>query len=143
MEPSVLDNGMTILLVEPDPDLRSAIDELLEVFGYGVVAVANLDQALVAYELADGSIDGLVVSAFMPRANGLDVIDAIESRGHALPSLLISVFAANDAMLQRMATASVDYLPVPFSPRSFELKLQRLLVHSRGSRASGTSINVE
>ncbi len=121
------DTETAILLVEPDPDLRSAIGELLEVLGHQILVASNLEQAVLLQQQLGERIDGLIVSAYMPHSTGLEVVDALCSSEQRIPSLLYSIFAPDQAIQQRMSTDAVDFLSLPFSPEIFKIKIQEVL----------------
>lgn len=117
---------MMVLLVEPDPDLRSALRELLEIFGYRVLATANGEHAVQCYAQNPARIDALVAAAFMPRITGIELVDALRKLGGPLPALLLSVFGADLSLQRRVSSGDVGFLSVPFTADSFKRKLNEI-----------------
>ncbi len=123
----VLKAGSTILLIEPAPYLRSAICELLEVFGYRVLTASNRETALQLCVQLQNEIDCLIVAAFMLNSTGLEVVDAIREAGYQAPALLYSVFEADQKILKRVTSGEVIFLPMPFSPGNFRCKIKEAI----------------
>lgn len=90
-----------ILLIEPDPDMREALSDLLEGSGYEVAGVSSQEQAL---ERLEGERFALVVGDLPKHQPGQEraEIEALRARAHAPVGLLTSsrqLFGADAAAL--------------------------------------------
>jgi CheY-like chemotaxis protein/anti-sigma regulatory factor (Ser/Thr protein kinase) len=90
-----------ILLVEDNPESRTAIRLQLIQLGMKVEAVGSAEAALAGLEAEGQGIDLLIVGARMPGASGLDLAECVRQRWPALPILITSGFA--DATIQAQA----------------------------------------
>ena len=123
-------NGMRILAVEDQEDLREMLIAVLEQQGAEVIGCAS---ALKAFEvLTSGtSIDAALFDITMPGEDGLALVcrwrlwESCRSPGH-LPVIALTALVASD-MQQRCAAAGFDhYLSKPFCPDVLFATLQRL-----------------
>ena len=78
----------TLVLVDDDTALRSALKFALELDGYRVQAFASAEDLLAA-ELPAANIC-LVVDENLPGMSGLDTVGALRARSQDLPALLIT-----------------------------------------------------
>ncbi len=115
-------NHKTILLVEDNPDLRTATEDLLATLGYEVIAARNTEQAL---EIARREpIDLVVVNAYPNQGSGLDTVDELRSNVPYLPALLVSGFGDDLGLRQRVMAGDVGFLTLPFSLDSLKAKIE-------------------
>jgi len=87
-------SGLTLLVVEDDPDSRDILHEVLRAAGALVSAAANVSAAL-AY-LKTARYDVVISDVAMPQRDGLDLIAAIRGatgpRGGKLPPIAVTGF---------------------------------------------------
>jgi two-component system, LuxR family, response regulator FixJ len=96
----------TVLLVDDDAAVRSALKFSLETEGF---AVRLYDKA--AALLADQSLPArgcLVVDLRMPGMDGLELIDALRARRIELPAILIISERASNQLRSRARRSGVD-----------------------------------
>ncbi len=81
--------GGTVLLVEDHPEVRKAMQEVLEGFGVQTTAVASVAEAREV--LDGGAVDLLLTDLQLPDGSGLDLIAGLrESRNPPIPAILMS-----------------------------------------------------
>jgi two-component system response regulator FixJ len=96
-------NGLgTVLIVDDDAAVRSALKFALEVEGFRVRLYAGSEAVLADLHLPRCGC--LVVDYRMPVIDGLQLIDALRDRDVALPAILITGRANNE--LRRLASRS-------------------------------------
>jgi PAS domain S-box-containing protein len=93
--PTVLLNGILVLLVEDDNDTRELLKTLIEKCGARVIAVRSVQEALEEVERA---IPDVIVSDIgMPSANGYDLIARIRAlqpeTGGRIPAIALTAYA--------------------------------------------------
>jgi len=116
----------TILLVEPDCDLRRAIREILEAFDYKVLVASSGDRAIESCFPDAHHIDGMVVASALPDLTGVELVDSLRALGRRVPALLLATIGADKTLEQRVASGDVDLLRVPFSAEVLRHKLQQM-----------------
>ncbi|WP_374110475.1 SpoIIE family protein phosphatase [Mycolicibacterium sp. F2034L] len=104
-----------VLLADDNADMRDYLTGLLAGAGYRVTAVGDGQQALEAIR---GDEPDLVISdVMMPRVDGLELLAALrtDSRTAALPVLLLSARAGQEASIEGLSAGADDYLVKPFA----------------------------
>jgi len=108
--------GLPILVVEDDANLREAVCDTLELAGQSVVSAAGGEEAL---KLLDAQAVALVVSdvRMMPM-DGIALLKEIRSRFPHLPVVLMTAFAEVDRAVEAMRSGACDFLLKPFEPKA-------------------------
>lgn len=118
-------NHQTILLVEDNPDLRTATEDLLETLGYDVTAARDAAHALRIAR--DDAFDLVLVNAYPNHGTGLDTVDGIRAAVPGLPALLVSGFGDDLVLRQRVLAGDIGFLQMPFSLDSLKTKIDETL----------------
>jgi len=92
-----------VLVVNDEDLLREVLAERLEAAGYGVLAAANGNEALVLFAAGE-AVDVLVTDLSMPDMNGIAVIRAAQAACPGLPAVLLTGYAGEDATLSAGGT---------------------------------------
>ena len=124
-----------VLVADDNADMREYLVRLLRGVGYGVDAVADGHEALDAVR---ASLPDLVVSdVMMPGLDGLELVAALrrDSRTAAVPVLLLSARAGQEASIEGLRAGADDYLVKPFAAAELlarvraNIELARLRTH--------------
>jgi DNA-binding response OmpR family regulator len=127
----------SILLVEDDESIASALSRVLDSQGYAVTRLARGANAHVA---ASAGIDLVILDLGLPDIDGLDVCRKLRS---GRPELAIVILTARDReidIVTGLDAGADDYLVKPF--RLSEL-LARVRAHLRRSEAAGADGGAE
>lgn len=84
--------GLTILVVDDDPLVRTGMVALLEHLGHAVVETASAEEALSVMQ-EDRAVDLLITDQAMPGMTGYDLISEVKKRWPEVPTLLATGFA--------------------------------------------------
>ena len=108
--------GLPILVVEDDLNLREAVCDTLELAGQTVVSASGGEEAL---QLLAGQSVALVVSdvRMMPM-DGITLLKEIRGRFPHLPVVLMTAFADVDRAVEAMRSGACDFLLKPFEPKA-------------------------
>ncbi len=104
-----------VLVADDNADMRQYLTNLLRTAGYDVTGVADGQLALEAIR---SDLPDLVISdVMMPRLDGLQLLAALrkDSRTAALPVLLLSARAGQEASIEGLSAGADDYLVKPFA----------------------------
>lgn len=122
--------GMRILAVEDQPDLRDVLTILLEQQGAQVVGCESARQAF-AVIVSGQTFDAAVFDISMPGEDGLALVGRLrgwEARavpGH-LPVIALTAHVSRDMEQQCEAAGFDHYLPKPVSPTTLFSTIRRL-----------------
>ncbi|WP_229898103.1 SpoIIE family protein phosphatase [Streptomyces finlayi] len=104
-----------VLVADDNADMRDYLTRLLRGAGYRVSAVGDGMDALRA--VTDSPPDLVVSDVMMPRLDGLALVRALrtEPRTAAVPVLLLSARAGQEASIEGLESGADDYLVKPFA----------------------------
>lgn len=103
---------MRILLVEDDPQLRTAVARGLREAGYRVEEAADGTRAL---EMAlAGSYDCVVLDVLLPGRDGIEVCSHLRACERWVPILMLTALDAVEDRIKGLDAGADDYLPKPF-----------------------------
>src|SRR6059036_1015115 len=96
---SVADEGLpggteSILLVEDDPTLRVAAQQLLSKVGYRVVTAVDGQHGLDAYRSQRAALQLVITDVVMPKLSGFDMYEVIRGESRGVRVLFMSGFPA-------------------------------------------------
>ncbi len=107
--------GPRVLVADDNVDMRAYLTNLLGASGYQVSGVGDGEQALDAIR---AQLPDLVISdVMMPKLDGLQLLAALraDQRTAALPVLLLSARAGQEASIEGLLAGADDYLVKPFA----------------------------
>ena len=118
--------GAKILLADDNADMREYMRRLLIARGHEVVAVEHGEAALAAIRAAPPAL--VLSDVMMPRLDGFGLLRELRSdpQTSAIPVILISARAGEEARVEGISAGADDYLTKPFSAREL---LARVSTH--------------
>ncbi len=125
-EPTRARRAAKILLVDDEELVRSATADMLRDVGYEVVEAGSGRQALTVLQ-SGLDAEALVTDYLMPGMNGAALISELRASSHALPTLLITGYAAAGEDVP----ADVPRLSKPFRQVDLAAKVDELLRSNR------------
>lgn len=104
-----------VLLVEDDPDLRTALSQILNAAEMAVVAAPDGAEALKCLDAEPLAFDAVVTDRIMPKVDGMELLHTIKaSREMALlPVIMLTVAAEPRQMVEGLDAGAYAYLPKP------------------------------
>jgi len=115
----------TILLVDDDPDILSALRVVLEKLGYRVLTAYDGNSGLAAAERE--APDLVVVDMMMPKKSGFIVLEKLKARQEARPRVIM--ITANEGSRHRAYAEMLgvdDYIRKPFAMERLVESVERL-----------------
>ncbi len=129
----------TILIVDDEPDMRSALRRALRHRDYAIIMAGSGEQALAAFErCASGEIAVAVVDLRMPGMDGLQVLVGIKRRSPETQVLLLTGHATIPTAVQAMRQGADDFLEKPFVPGDLRERVRAAARLWAVRRAPGT-----
>jgi two-component system OmpR family response regulator len=127
-----------LLVVEDEPDLRSALARALADEHFAVDTAADGDEGLfLAIEV---DYDAVVLDLMLPRRNGWDVLDALRAAGRRTPVLLLTARDAVDDRVRGLNAGADDYLTKPFALEELVARLRALIRRAAAEPAPSVRI---
>jgi two-component system response regulator FlrC len=108
--------GLPILVVEDDPNLREAVCDTLELAGQAVVSASGGEDALKL--LAVQAVALVVSDVRMIPMDGISLLKEIRRQFPHLPVVLMTAFADVDRAVEAMRAGACDFLLKPFEPKA-------------------------
>ena len=115
----------TIVLAEDDPAVRAAVQRVLELEGYTVLAVNDGTAALDA--IISKPPHAAVLDVMMPYADGLTVCRELRHRGNRTPILLLTARHEVGDRVAGLDAGADDYLAKPFAVDELLARVRALL----------------
>ena len=115
----------TIVLAEDDPSVRAAVQRVLELEGYSVVAVTDGRAALDI--IIAKPPHAAVLDVMMPFADGLTVCRELRHRGNRTPILLLTARHEVGDRVAGLDAGADDYLVKPFAVDELLARVRALL----------------
>ena len=138
-DPASGSRPMSILLVDDDELLRSAVPAMLEHLGHAVEAVDSGRAALA--RLGQGfNPDCMILDMNMPDMNGLETLRHLRSAGHSLPVLIASGFLGPQETEAIKGDHNVIAIAKPFSMEEIKEKLMIISAMIKSHRKLPTII---
>jgi two-component system response regulator FixJ len=132
----VIDEVVTILIVDDDPAVRDSLSMLLGSIGYRTEEFSNaLDFIDAAKKVTKGCG---VVDVGLPDINGLVLQELLAKQGIALPILIVTGHGDVPMAVKAMRAGAVDFLEKPFSEQAVIASIERAVALS-GAKAEDAS----
>lgn len=115
---------MRVLVVEDDFDLGGALTRLLTRRGFHVTHCTDAAAALQRMERE--LFELAVLDLGLPGMDGLQLLQRLRGRGHALPLLVLTARGGVGDRVAGLNAGADDYLAKPFDPDELEARLRAL-----------------
>jgi DNA-binding NtrC family response regulator len=119
----------TILCVDDDPSVCSALEGTLKRAGHTPVVSSGVPEAL--REMARGGIDLIVSDYQMPGLTGIEFLTLLASEGYDVPLIMLTGYASIDHAVAAIKAGAIDYLQKPFEREQLELAVAQALAYAR------------
>lgn len=126
----------TILLADDQDVVRKVGQNILERYGYRVLAVSDAAQAVDLYRQRRAEIDLVVLDLSMPKGSGLDVLQELRGLDPGVRVLLSSGYLAD--AVEGAPQGAADFLAKPYQPADLLRAVRAVLDRSRSARPAGS-----
>lgn len=117
----------TVLLVEDEPAIRSAIARVLRGSGYKVIEASNGGEALRLADAAESPIELLLTDVMMPGMGGKELVQRLLASKPGIRVMLMSGYTDDDSLRGDLAAARYVFLQKPFSGKQVVAAVRELL----------------
>lgn len=105
--------GQSILVVDDDSYVLSAVSLILNKHGYSVLACNSAEEAISI--LNDTRIDIALADIMMPRTSGMDLLEYIHDLSPDMPVILMTGYPDMDKAIEAVKKGAFDFLLKPFN----------------------------
>jgi DNA-binding NtrC family response regulator len=113
--PQADDNGLTVLVVDDEEQVRALTVRILTRFGYTVLEASGVELALSLLDEAGTNVDLVLSDVAMPGLSGKDLFRAISQSRPGLPVVFMSGYALGVYAPEGLVEEGVKMLPKPFT----------------------------
>lgn len=124
----------TILLVEDEEAVASAVERILTTNGYRVLQAPSPESALELAQKNGDAIDVLLTDVVMPGMSGRELADAISARGIELKVVYMSGYTDDIIGRHGVLADGENYLPKPFSRDELLRNIRRVIDGTESTR---------
>lgn len=122
-----------ILIVEDEPDTRSNLVDILEMFGFEPVAVGSGGEALAHRELT--TVDVIVLDRKLPDCLAEDLLPKLKVAVPDAGMIVATAYGDLDSTIGALRHGASDYLLKPVNPDALRASIDRCLERNRLERA--------
>ncbi|HEY0349531.1 MAG TPA: PAS domain S-box protein [Pyrinomonadaceae bacterium] len=125
--PAASRGNETILLVEDEEQVRNLSKEILEGYGYSVLAAPDGSAGLSLGKEFPGRIDLVLTDVIMPQMGGKELVDRLKSVRPESKILFMSGFTDDAIIHHGVSDDGVFFLQKPFSTECLAAKVREVL----------------
>jgi signal transduction histidine kinase len=126
-QPELHGGAETILVVEDEESNLNLVTQMLESFGYRVLAANSPSGAIRLFKANGGSIDLLVTDVIMPEMDGRKLRDILAGDQPGLKTLYMSGYTASVITDRGVLDEGVNFIQKPFTRRDLVTKVREAL----------------
>jgi FixJ family two-component response regulator len=123
-----------ISIIDDDSLARDGIRELVDSLGYKGVTFESANHLLQSDQIAETTC--LITDLQMPGLNGLELQEALRSRGYQTPVIVITGYPNDKHRSRAFANGAVGFLSKPFNEQCF-IECLNAAIDLRSSQARG------
>jgi two-component system, NtrC family, response regulator AlgB len=117
-------DGLNVLIVDDETNIRKTLAYCLEAEGHRVVSVSNSADAI--YEARRRSFDIAFVDLKLGKEDGMDLIPVLLADSLWLKIVIITAFASIESVVEAMKRGAADYIVKPFTTDQVKLITRRV-----------------
>lgn len=120
----------TVSVVDDDPSIRAALDNLLKSQGHIVHTFAAAEEFLRSSQLNATSC--VIADVQMPMMSGFELLEQMRALGHAVPFILMTAFADDRTRARALSAGATGFFAKPFDGMELIACLDAALREGRG-----------
>ncbi len=125
IEPAAHKNFGTILLVDDEVAIRTALAEILEISGFTVLSAPNGQEALTIFQEQVDELVLIVMDIGMPVMMGTEAVTQIRAINANVPIILLSGYGEQEIAVNMSQSENTQFLRKPFSLEKLMTKIAK------------------
>ncbi|MBE9484228.1 MAG: response regulator, partial [Bacteroidetes bacterium] len=117
----------TVLIVEDNEGLRKFTQEVLQSYGYRILAAENGEEALKVGKEHEGPIHLLLTDVVMPKIGGKEAADRLQPLYPQMKVIYMSGYTDNAIIHHGVLAPGLNFLEKPFTPEGLARKVREAL----------------
>jgi two-component system response regulator FlrC len=114
-----------ILVVDDEPDMRSALSHSMHRCGFDVESAASGSEAVVKFKKNAYSL--VVTDVKMPGMSGVELLEKIRKIAPQIPVIMITAYGTINNAVEAMQEGASDYILKPFSFETLEAAVKKAI----------------
>jgi len=114
-----------ILIVDDDPDIQSALHDLLESEGYAVTDATTCREALLHTQTV--RFDAVLLDIGLPDGDGFSVLRDLKNSIPSLPVIMFTAATTDDLRVESLAQGAFSFLPKPYNHHELRLLVRHAI----------------
>lgn len=131
-----MDGDVTVFIVDDEPAARDSVAALVGEKGYDWRTFDSAEQFLASYNGQDAGC--LVTDLRMLGMNGVELQEALKSRGWQIPVIVITAYARTPSTVRAMQEGAITLLEKPCSPEDLTRAVATALHTDERRRTTAT-----
>lgn len=119
--------AQTILLVDDNTELLTALTKVLEKEGYRVTALPTADRAIEYMNSSGQRPDLIITDVSMPGMKGIDFLGTVKNVFPQIPVIVITAFGEWDQYMDALRRGAFAYLSKPIEKNELLTVVRRAL----------------
>ncbi|MBW2202053.1 MAG: response regulator, partial [Deltaproteobacteria bacterium] len=116
-------NGIRVLIVDDEKDIRDASERILTKMGFEVVKASRGDEAIQI--LPEKQVSIVLLDLKMPGLDGIEVLKRIQAMDKDILVIVITGYATVETAIEAMKLGAYDFIPKPFEPDHLRIVVNR------------------
>ena len=130
-----MEEKMSILLVEDEPNIRSGLRDFLEYHGYYVTEAADGEQARM--RVSERQFDLILLDLMLPKISGEELCQLWRQQGVHTAIIMVTAKGQETEKISGLGLGADDYVTKPFSLEELRARIEAVLRRTRPDRAVG------
>jgi len=116
-------NGINVLVVDDERDIRDGSERILSRMGFKVHKASRGEESLEIFGKEHVSI--VLLDLKMPGMDGMEVLKQLRSLDQTIHVIVITGFATVETAIEAMKRGAYDFIPKPFEPDQLRIVVNR------------------
>ena len=133
------ESQQSVLVVDDDPDIVTALQDLLEYEGFHVDCAQTCRQALASIE--ENYYNAVLLDLGLPDGDGQNVLNRLQESDPSLPVIVLTAATSMDRKLGSLTQGAFAHLTKPYHREELRAILHRAIgMKSLATRAEGIAV---